>query len=119
MKEKMNLATLTQKIASKRSERGFVTEPLKLHILLSEEVGEIAGELKKLWSKNYAAFESEKLSEEIADVFCLLIALANEFDIDIEEAVEAKFFQADESRVWKTAAQQDDAAAVRPSATDR
>ena len=117
-KEKMHLETLTQRIVSKRSERGFVTDPLKIHVLLSEEVGEIAGELKKLWSKNYAAFESEKLSEEIADVFCLLAALANEFDIDIEEAVEAKFFKADESRAWKTAVQQGNTADGQTAAPD-
>ena len=102
----MHLEELIQRIVSKRSERGFVTDPLKLHILLSEEVGEIAGELKKIWSKNYPTFEREKLSEEIADVFCLLAALANEFEIDIEKAVEAKFFTADESRAWRTAVQQ-------------
>jgi len=104
----MSLTKLTQRIVTKRSERGFVTDPLKLHILLTEEVGEIAGELKKLWSQNYSSFESEKLSEEIADAFCLLAALANEFAIDIEQAVESKFFKADESRAWRTASQQGD-----------
>ena len=103
----MSLTELTQQIVSKRSERGFVTDPLKIHILLTEEVGEIAGEIKKIWSKNYSAFERGKLSEEIADVFCLLAALANEFEVDIEQAVESKFFKADYSRCWRTAAQQD------------
>ena len=39
-------------------------------------------------------------------MFCLLAALADEFDIDIERAVEEKFFKADESRTWNSAAQQ-------------
>ena len=102
----MQLQELVNRIVAKRAERGFVTDPLKLHVLLTEEVGEIAAELKRLWSKNYASFDKAKLAEEIADVFCLLSALANEFDIDIERAVEEKFFQADESRTWNSAKQQ-------------
>lgn len=42
---------LSQRIVEKRAERGFVTDPLKIHLLLTEEVGEIAGELKRSWSK--------------------------------------------------------------------
>jgi len=94
---------LSQRIVAKRAERGFVTDPLKIHLLLTEEVGEIAGELKRTWSKNYEAFDRDKLAEEISDVFCLLVALANEYDILIEEAVEKKFFGKDAAREWKTA----------------
>jgi len=94
---------LSQRIVEKRTERGFVTDPLKIHLLLTEEVGEIAGELKRSWSKNYDGFSRERLSEEIGDAFCLLVALANEYDIQIEEAVEKKFFGKDEMRCWKTA----------------
>jgi NTP pyrophosphatase (non-canonical NTP hydrolase) len=79
-----------------------------LHTL--EEVGEIAGELKRLWSKNYDPFDASRLAEEIVDVFCLLSALAHEFDIDLEQAVRKKFFEADGQRTWKTAARQGDAA---------
>ena len=101
----MHTHELVQKIVAKRAERGFVTDPLKIHVLLTEEVGEIAAELKRTWSKNYSEFSRDKLGEEVADVFCLLAALANEFDIDIEKAVREKFFEADESRTWKSAAQ--------------
>lgn len=96
----MNVNDLVRKIADKRAERGFVTHPLKIHLLLTEEVGEIAGELKKLWSPNYSSFEREKLASEIADAFCLLSALAHQFNIDLEQAVENKFFRADEDRSW-------------------
>jgi len=94
---------LSQRIVEKRAERGFVTDPLKIHLLLTEEVGEIAGELKRSWSKNYDGLSRERLSEEISDVFCLLVALANEYNIQIEDAVERKFFGKDEAREWKTA----------------
>ena len=65
-----------------------MTDPLKIFILLNEEVGEMAAEIKKTWSKNYDEFDVDKLEEEIADSFVLLSALANSFDIDLETAIE-------------------------------
>ncbi len=79
-------------------------DPLKIFIHLNEEVGEIAKELKKTWSKNYEAFDRQKLAAELADVQVCVCALANQFDIDIETAVEEKFIKADSKREWKTAA---------------
>lgn len=98
-----DLKQLSQRIIEKRAGRGFVTDPLKIHLLLTEEVGEIASELKRSWSKNYDGLSRERLAEEISDVFVLLVALANEYDIQIGEAVEKKFFGKDEARDWKTA----------------
>ena len=95
------LAALQKAISTTRAERGFVTDPVKIHLLLSEEIGEIASALKRLWSKNYGEFDRDQLREEIADVFVLLAALATEFDIDIEDAVVDKFFQRDSTREWK------------------
>ncbi len=102
----MDVYELQAKVVAARRERGFVTDPLKLHVLLTEEVGEVAGELKRLWSSNYPEFDRVRLEDEIADVFCALAALANEFDIDIEAAVERKFFAEDGQRTWVTASQQ-------------
>ncbi len=97
---------LQKLIGEIRQARGFVTDPLKIHILLTEEVGEIAAELKRLWSPNYAAFDPRKLQEEIADAFVALAALANVFDIDIEHAVREKFVDKDAARPWKTGLQE-------------
>lgn len=97
------LKTLQESIVNTRKERGFVTDPLKLQILLTEEVGEISAELKRLWSNNYDDFSKERVANEIADTFVLLSALASEFDIDLETAVEQKFFKADSNRKWATA----------------
>ena len=103
-REKMTeLAELQQAIAEIRSQRGFVTDPVKIHLLLTEEIGEIASQIKRLWSVNYDAFDKSQLEEEIADVFVLLTALANRFDIDIEQAVVRKFFEKDGKRTWKSA----------------
>ena len=82
-----NLTDLQKRIADERGKRGFVTDPVKLAVLLSEEIGEIASELKRLWSINYDEFRAGRLKEEVADTFVILVALANQFDIDIEEAV--------------------------------
>ena len=98
------LADLQKAISVTRAERGFVTDPVKFQVLLTEEVGEIAAEIKKLWSVNYDDFNRDRLQEEIADVFVLLAALATRFDIDIEEAVTTKFFGKDGAREWKSAA---------------
>ena len=98
-----NLTNLQERIARERENRGFVTDLVKLAVLLSEEVGEIASEIKRLWSKNYDQFCANRLEEEIADTFVVLAALANQFDIDIEDAIERKFFDKDAQREWKSA----------------
>lgn len=97
------LGDLQKAISIERVNRGFVTDPVKLQLLLSEEIGEMASEIKKLWSKNYAEFDRRRLEDEIADVFVLLAAMAEKFDIDIEKAVAEKFFQEDGLREWKSA----------------
>jgi NTP pyrophosphatase (non-canonical NTP hydrolase) len=80
-----------------------VTDPAKLQVLLSEEIGEIASAIKGLGSQNYDEFSQARLKEEIADVIVLLVALADQFDIDIEQAVVEKFFEKDGLRKWKSA----------------
>ena len=61
-----------------RAKRGFWTDPLTIHLMLTEEIG------------------------EIANAFVLLSALATRFNIDIETAVTKKFFQKDNHRPWKS-----------------
>ena len=99
----MTATELQQRIAAIRQERGFVTDPQKILILMTEEVGEIAAELKRLWSPNYSKFDTERMREEIADVFVTLAALANSFEIDIADAVREKFIEKDAGREWKSA----------------
>jgi hypothetical protein len=41
----MTTQDLQDTICKIRQERGFVTDPLKIYILLTEEVGELAAEL--------------------------------------------------------------------------
>ena len=97
-----DLRELQRRIKEVRQKRGFVTDPDKILVLLIEEIGEISSELKRLWSKNYDEFNPDRLSDEIADTFVLLSALASEFEIDIGQAVESKFFSKDSKRMWKS-----------------
>jgi len=100
--EKITLFELQEMIHKKREDRGFVMEPLKIFTLLTEEIGEVAAELKKGWSVNYEKLDINKLAEEIADVQVCLIALANQYDIDINSAVINKFLEKDSRRFWKS-----------------
>ena len=86
-----------------QSEARLLDRPPEDSLMLTEEVGEIASELKPLWSNNYGDFDPARLQDEIADAFVLLSALATRFDIDIETAVTKKFFQKDSLRPWKSA----------------
>ena len=98
----MTLPDLQSAIVAKRAERGFVTDPAKLCVLLTEEVGELAQLIKRTWSPNYETPENSLFAEECADVLVILAALAHEFDVDLDAAVTEKFFDRDELRTWAT-----------------
>jgi NTP pyrophosphatase (non-canonical NTP hydrolase) len=98
----MDLKELQDRIHAKRVERGFHMEPLSILAMLTEEVGEVASELKPTWSKNYDNFDKAKLAEELSDVLVCISALASTHDIDLEASVKEKFFHSDELRDWAT-----------------
>ena len=78
-------------------------DPVRIFALLTEEVREVAGELKRTWSPNYEAFSRDDLGHELADALVCLLALANQFDIDVEEALREKLVHRDSRRTWKSA----------------
>ena len=96
------LRDLQELVATVRRERGFTMDAVKIFTLLNEVIGEVASELKRTWSANYAEFSEERLKMELADVLFCLIALANQFDINLEEALADKINK-DKHRVWKSA----------------
>ena len=98
----MEMADLQAAIVAKRAERGFVTDPIKLCVLLTEEVGELAQLIKRTWSPNYATPANSEFAEECGDVLVILAAIAQAYDIDLEAAVAEKFFDRDELRTWAT-----------------
>lgn len=97
------LTDLQREIVEVRARRGFTVDPVKILVLLTEELGEVARELKKTWSPNYDEFDPERLAPELADMFVLLSALASEMKVDLETAVRNKFFRADQDRDWPSA----------------
>ena len=97
------LSELQFAVAAQRRERGFTSDPARILVLLVEEIGEIARELKKTWSPNYGDLDVERLGDELADVFVLLSALASAYEIDLASAVQRKFFEADAERRWPSA----------------
>lgn len=59
--------------------------------------------MKKLWSTNYHDFDADRLAPEIAETFVLLSALASAVGVDLESAVDQKFFVEDGERDWPSA----------------
>ena len=98
-----DLQELQNLVGKIRQERGFTMDPLRIFVLLNEEVGEVARELKRTWSPNYEAFSKRDLEDEIADVLVCLLALANQFGIDLEQALMEKLLHKDGRRNWKSA----------------
>lgn len=97
------LRELQREIVEVRATRGFTVDPVRLLVLLAEELGEVARELKKTWSPNYDEFDPERLAPELADLFVLLSALASGTGVDLETAVRDKFFRVDQDRAWPSA----------------
>ena len=100
MADLIELQQLTKKI---RKERGFTMDPIRIFALLTEEVGEVARELKRTWSKNYDPFSKEDLQDELSDVLVCVLALANQYDINLEAALMEKLVDKDSRREWKSA----------------
>lgn len=105
MAELRELQNLVKNI---RTKRGFTMDPLRIFVLLNEEIGEVAKELKKIWSKNYTGFTNDLLADELADVLVCLIALANQFEIDLDQALNEKLIKKDGQREWKSAREKEE-----------
>lgn len=60
--------------------------------VLTEEVGELARVMaRKYGDQSFKEGERDNLAEEMADVLWVLVCLANQTGVDLEEAVEASF----------------------------
>ena len=99
--ELSSLRSLQKKISELRKKRGFTQDPERALILLVEEVGEVAQQLKRSWSPNYDTFSNNAIAEELADVFFVLLGLSDLLKIDIAEALKKKT-AADSTRTWKS-----------------
>ena len=60
--------------------------------ILTEEVGELARVMaRKYGDQSFKAGETENLADEMADVLCVLVCLANQTGVNLTEALEANF----------------------------
>ena len=99
--EKKALLSLQKKIGKLREKRGFTQDPERAMILLVEEVGEVAQQMKRLWSPNYDIYNKDALAEELADVQFVLLGLSELLGIKLADALDKKTKQ-DAGRKWKS-----------------
>ena len=92
----MSLNVLQRHLETKRRERRFTDTPEMLVILLAEEIGEIAKEIRKSWK---SVSDPMRLAHEVIDAFTYILRIANWFGVKIESAIEAKEHK-NADRVW-------------------
>ena len=93
----MGLNKLVAHVEKKRKERNFEDTPESLMILLTEEIGEIATEIRKHWKgKNRPG----SIGHELVDALTYLFRLAHVFKVDLERAVQEKE-AINAKRVWE------------------
>lgn len=90
------LNRLVLHVEDKRRERGFEDTPERLLFLLTEEIGEVATELRKRWK---GRGEVRAAGLELIDAVTYVCRLAGAFGVDLEAAVAEKERQ-NARRVW-------------------
>lgn len=89
LSEKVTLPELQSFIATLIKEKGWSTDPNEIFVLLTEEVGEVAKEVRRTWKKGVADVRPA-LAAELADVLFYVADLANVHGIDLAQAVRDK-----------------------------
>jgi NTP pyrophosphatase (non-canonical NTP hydrolase) len=85
-------------------ERGFANQsPLQTYLLLTEEIGELAKCVRK--SHASMAIDTQKQYEldaagEIADIIIVLTCIANQLDVNMEQAFRDKEDK-NKQRIWR------------------
>jgi NTP pyrophosphatase (non-canonical NTP hydrolase) len=92
----LTLNGLVDHVEAKRRERNFADTAERLMILLTEEVGEIATELRKQWK---GKGDPRRTGMEIIDALTYLFRLAHQCQVDLEAAVLNKERE-NARRVW-------------------
>lgn len=87
--EKPTLPEVQAFVAALVEEKGWSKDRNEMFVLLTEEVGELAKEVRKAWKHGDDATRASAAAE-MADVFLYLADLANSFGIDLETAVRDK-----------------------------
>ena len=93
-----DLRDLVRRFVDARDWRQFHS-PKNLSMAMAIEVAELMEHFQWIdveasrTALQNSAEKREAVSDELADVFCYLLALANELDIDLSQAVEAKMIK--------------------------
>ena len=101
---KPTLSNLQTYVREMKIERGFSTEDKVLEcFLLGEEMGELFKAVRKS-SGNKLALDSTapEVADELADCLIYILSIANQHDIDLEQAFREKEVK-NKSRQWKKA----------------
>lgn len=102
LKNTPNLSDFQSYVKELEVERGFIDQNvLQKCLLLGEEIGELFKAIRKLERiKIDVNSESTTVSEELADILIYLCAIANRYDINLEEAFRKKE-EINHLRTWK------------------
>lgn len=95
--DRATLADYQRRIREIVEEKGWTTDPNEIFVLFTEEVGELAKELRRRWK--YGEEGKDKAAAELADVFMYLMDLANHFGVDLDDAVRKKI-AVNDGREW-------------------
>lgn len=101
--EESSLKDIQQYVNKMIEERGFQNETLKdVMLLLTEEVGELAKEVRKTiqYKLDVSKAKDIDMEGEIADVFIYLMSLCRIQNIDLLQAFKEKE-QRNSKRIWK------------------
>ena len=92
LKTNPTLKDFQQYVHELEIERGFDKSPnVQTAFQMVEEVGELFKAVRKKEGMNIdPASAISSLEDEIADVFLMLLCIAEEYDIDVEQAVRKK-----------------------------
>ena len=99
LSEEPTLAEFQAFIAALVEEKGWTKDPNEIFVLLTEEVGEVAKEVRHSWKRG-ADEVRPAVAAELADVFMYLADLANAYGVDLEKAVREKVAFNDTRKVF-------------------
>lgn len=103
LKEKPSIQDFQQYVRELKIERGFSTEDKPFEcMLMAEEVGELFSAIRKNMKGGSIGSGSTagNVKLELADVFIYLCSIANQHNIDLEEAFREKE-EINKQRTWK------------------
>lgn len=102
LKKEPQLKDFQQYVREMEKERGFSDETtLQKCLLLGEEIGELFKAIRKkekIKADHNSKFGS--VDEELSDIFTYLLAIANRFGIDLEQAFRDKE-AINKKRIWQ------------------